>query len=249
MRVDVLTLFPALVDAPLSASIVGRARQTGALDLNIHDIRTWTSDVHRTADDTPYGGGAGMVMKAEPIVAGADWIAETFGQPAQTFILSASGRLLTQARAGEIAQIPHVLFICGHYEGVDDRVRQTLGAEELSIGDYVLTGGELAAAVVIDCVTRLLPGVIKAESVAEESHAGGMLEYPHYTRPATFRGIAVPDVLLRGNHAAIRRWRHEQALLRTASTRPDLLAGLSADDQRLLANLVSGQDEHTQESQ
>jgi tRNA (guanine37-N1)-methyltransferase len=249
MRVDVLTLFPSLVDAPLSGSIVGRARQTGALDLNIHDIRTWTSDVHRTADDTPYGGGAGMVMKAEPIVAGAEWIAETAGTPSRTVIVAASGQLLTQRLAEEIAQLPHVLFVCGHYEGIDDRVRETLGAEELSIGDYVLTGGELAAAVVIDCVTRLLPGVIKAESVAEESHAGGLLEYPHYTRPASFRGRTVPDVLLSGNHAAIRRWRHEQALLRTASVRPDLIPNLSDDDQRLLAKLVIERDEHTRESQ
>jgi len=237
MRVDVLTLFPDLVDAPLSASIVGRARQTGVLDLNIHDIRTWTSDMHRTADDTPYGGGPGMVMKAEPIVSGAEWIAETYGSPDRTYILSASGQLLTHELAVDIAAQAHVLLICGHYEGIDDRVRVLLSAEELSIGDYVLTGGELAAAVVIDCVTRLIPGVIKAESVAEESHAAGLLEYPHYTRPAAFRGLNVPDVLLSGNHAEINRWRHQQALARTVENRPDLVPKLSEADRQAMARM------------
>ncbi|HYP60878.1 MAG TPA: tRNA (guanosine(37)-N1)-methyltransferase TrmD [Thermomicrobiales bacterium] len=247
MRVDVLTLFPDLVDAPLSASIVGRARQTGALDLNIHDIRTWTSDVHRTADDTPYGGGPGMVMKAEPIVSGAEWIAETHGSPGRTYILSASGKVLNHDLAVEIAGQEHLLLICGHYEGIDDRVRTLLSAEELSIGDYVLTGGELAAAVVIDCVTRLIPGVIKAESVAEESHAAGILEYPHFTRPATFRGLSVPDVLLSGNHAEINRWRHEQALLRTAENRPDLVSRMSDADRLALLNAPVGDRTSEQE--
>jgi tRNA (guanine37-N1)-methyltransferase len=237
MRVDVLTLFPDLVDAPLSASIVGRARQSGVLDLNIHDIRTWTSDVHRTADDTPYGGGPGMVMKAEPIVSGAEWIAETHGTPDRIYILSASGQLLTHDLAVDIAEQGHVLLICGHYEGIDDRVRLLLSAEELSIGDFVLTGGELAAAVVVDCVTRLIPGVIKAESVAEESHAAGLLEYPHYTRPATFRGLAVPDILLSGNHAEIDRWRYRQALARTAENRPDLVSKLSEADRQALVRM------------
>jgi tRNA (guanine37-N1)-methyltransferase len=237
MRVDVLTLFPDLVNAPLSASIVGRARQTGVLDLNIHDIRTWTSDVHRTADDTPYGGGPGMVMKAEPIVSGAEWIAGAHGEPDRTYILSASGQLLTHELAVDIAAQGHVLLICGHYEGIDDRVRVLLSAEELSIGDYVLTGGELAAAVVVDCVTRLIPGVIKAESVAEESHVAGLLEYPHYTRPAAFRGLNVPEVLLSGNHAEIGRWRHQQALARTAENRPDLVSKLSEADRHALARM------------
>jgi tRNA (guanine37-N1)-methyltransferase len=237
MRVDVLTLFPDLVDAPLSASIVGRARQAGALDLNIHDIRTWTTDVHRTADDTPYGGGPGMVMKVGPIVAGAEWVAATQGAPDRIYILSASGQLLTHDLAVEIAAQDHVLLICGHYEGIDDRVRVLLSAKELSIGDYVLTGGELAAAVVIDCVTRFIPGVIRAESIAEESHAAGLLEYPHYTRPATFRDLAVPGVLLSGNHAEINRWRHMQALARTAQNRPDLVPKLPNADQKALAEM------------
>jgi tRNA (guanine37-N1)-methyltransferase len=237
MRVDVLTLFPDLVDAPLSGSIVGRARQSGTLDLNIHDIRTWTSDVHRTADDTPYGGGPGMVMKAAPIVSGAEWIAETHGAPDRSYILSASGQLLSHDLAVEIAAQDHVLLICGHYEGIDDRVRVLLAAEELSIGDYVLTGGELAAAVVIDCITRLIPGVIRAESVAEESHAAGLLEYPHYTRPATFRDLKVPDVLLSGNHGEINQWRHMQALIRTAQNRPDLVQKLTEADRQALSKL------------
>lgn len=226
MRIDVLTLFPEMVDAPLSASIVGRARSTGALDLRVHDIRTWTEDVHRTADDTPYGGGAGMVMKADPIVRGAEAIATDAGSPPVTIILSASGRSFDQTMAHQLSEEPHLLLICGHYEGIDDRVRQLLGATEVSIGDYVLTGGELAAAVVIDAVTRLVPGVIKAESIAQESHDpanAGLLEFPQYTRPAEYRGLAVPDVLLSGNHKAIASWRHEQAIAKTRANRPDLL--------------------------
>jgi tRNA (guanine37-N1)-methyltransferase len=179
-----------------------------------------------------------MVMKAEPVVAGADWISDTYGIPDRIIIMSASGRLLTQRVADELASLHHVLLICGHYEGIDDRVRESLRADELSIGDYVLTGGELAAAVVIDCVTRLLPGVIKPESVADESHSAGLLEYPQYTRPATFRGLPVPEVLLSGHHAEIRRWRHEQALIRTFEVRPDLVPGLSESDRHLLETLT-----------
>ena len=243
MRIDVLTLFPSLVDAPLSDSIIARARETGALDLNIHDIRTWTNDVHRTADDTPYGGGAGMVMKVEPIVAGAEWVEKTRGKPDRTYIMSASGTLLTHDLATEIASLDRLLLICGHYEGIDDRVREILDARELSIGDYVLTGGELAAAVVIDCVTRLIPGVIRAESVTDESHAAGILEYPHYTRPAVFCGRAVPEVLLSGNHAEIRKWRHEQALRKTARNRPDLIPHLTKEDLGILAKLSADEPE------
>jgi tRNA (guanine37-N1)-methyltransferase len=241
MRIDVLSLFPDLVDAPLSASIVGRARETGALDLHLHDIRTWTNDPHRTADDTPYGGGAGMVMKVEPIVTGAESIFKSHGQPDRIYIMSASGKLLTQRLATELASLPHVMLICGHYEGIDDRVTEVLGAEELSVGDYVLTGGELPAALVIDCVTRLLPGVINSESITEESHAAGLLEYPHYTRPATFRGLPVPAVLMSGNHAEIRRWRHEQALIRTLDMRPDLLLALSDADRQLLEQITASE--------
>jgi tRNA (guanine37-N1)-methyltransferase len=248
MRIDALSLFPDLVDAPLAGSIVGRARQTGALDLHLHDIRTWTSDVHRTADDTPYGGGAGMVMKVEPIVAGAEMIATSHGQPDRVVIMSAAGERFTQEMAFDLASLNHLLLICGHYEGVDERVRLALHAQEVSIGDYVLTGGELAAAVVIDCVTRLLPGVIKSESIAEESHAAGLVEYPQYTRPASFRDLDVPGVLLSGNHAQIRQWRHDQALLKTAVNRPDLLTRLTDSDKERLRNLGAGTGPNKRES-
>lgn len=224
MRIDVLSLFPGIVEAPLASSIVGRARTTGALDLHSHDIRTWTSDVHRTADDGPFGGGAGMVMKAEPIVTGAEAIQATQGAADRIFVMAASGVRFNQELATELARVSHLILICGHYEGIDARVPEILGATELSIGDYVLTGGELAAAVVIESIARLLPGVIRAESIADESHAAGLLEYPHYTRPASFRGLEVPAILLSGHHGEIAQWRRQRALERTAERRPDLLA-------------------------
>jgi tRNA (guanine37-N1)-methyltransferase len=223
MRIDILTIFPRMVLDPLSDSIVLRARRTGALTLAAHDIRQWTSDVHRTVDDTPYGGGAGMVMKAEPIVLGAEAIERAYGRPNRTLIMSAAGRRFDQRMARELAHERHLLLICGHYEGIDARVQEILGAEEVSIGDFVLTGGELAAAVITDAVARLLPGVIKDDSTAHESHSEGVLEYPHYTRPASFRGFEVPPVLLSGDHARIAAWRAEQALKKTRDIRPDLL--------------------------
>ena len=239
MRIDIFSLFPETVDASLSASIVGRARATRALDFHAHDIRTWTRDVHRTADDTPFGGGAGMVMKAEPIVTGVESIQEVHGPADRIYVLAASGLRFDQEMARAIAAMRHVILICGHYEGIDARVPEILGADELSIGDFVLTGGELAAAVVVDSVTRLLPGVIKSESVADESHSEGLLEYPHYTRPATFRDLEIPPVLLSGHHAEIARWRRQQALMRTAERRPDLLerASLSAEEREWLKGL------------
>jgi tRNA (guanine37-N1)-methyltransferase len=197
---------------------------TGALELHAHDIRTWTNDVHRTADDTPFGGGAGMVMKAEPIVTGVEWIQAAHGEADRIFVMAASGIRFDQSMARELARLDHLILICGHYEGIDARVPEIIGARELSIGDYVLTGGELAAAIVIDSVTRLMPGVIKSESIEDESHAAGLLEYPQYTRPANVRGHEVPAVLLSGHHAEIARWRRQEALRRTAERRPDLLA-------------------------
>ncbi len=223
MRIDVLTIFPRMVMDPLSDSIVFRARKNGALTLAAHDIRQWTSDLHRTVDDTPYGGGAGMVMKAEPLVLGAEAIAATYGRPDRTLIMSAAGRRFDQQVARELAAENHLLIICGHYEGIDARVANILGAEEVSIGDFVLTGGELAAAVITDAVARLLPGVIKADSTAHESHSEGLLEYPQYTRPASFRGLDVPDVLLSGNHGRIASWRADQAREKTRAVRPDLI--------------------------
>lgn len=220
MRIDVLTLFPMMVLAPLSDSIVMRARATGALTLAAHDIRLWTDDVHRTVDDTPYGGGAGMVMKADPIVRGADAVTAAYGQPDRTLIMSASGRLFDQEMARELARCDQVLIVCGHYEGIDARVNELLTAEEISIGNFVLTGGELPAAVVVDAIARLIPGVISPDSIQHESHSDDLLEHPHYTRPAEYRGLRVPDVLLSGNHAEIERWRHEQSLARTRERRP-----------------------------
>ena len=235
MRVDIFTLFPDMFAGPLDASILKRAQVAGLISVAVHDIRDWTTDRHRTADDTPYGGGAGMVLMAPPIVAAVEaTLGDDLGQ-IPVILLSAAGRRFNQAVARELAARPRLVLVCGHYEGIDDRVVEILGADELSIGDYVLTGGELAAMVVVDAVARLVPGVIDAASVVEESHDLGLVEYPHYTRPATFRGLPVPDVLLSGHHAQIARWRREQAVRRTARRRPDLLAhaGLSGAERAI----------------
>ena len=224
-RVDVLTLFPDMFAGPLSESILRRAQERGLIEIAIHDIRNWTTDRHRTADDTPYGGGAGMVMLAPPIIEGVEAILGNVVPEARVILLSAAGRRFDQAVAHELAGARRLVMICGHYEGVDERAVEILGAELLSIGDYVLTGGELPAMVVIDAVARLLPGVIDAASVAEESHDDGLVEYPHFTRPPVVRGLAVPDVLVSGHHAKIAAWRREQAIRRTARWRPDLLEG------------------------
>jgi tRNA (guanine37-N1)-methyltransferase len=239
LRFDVFTLFPGIFSGPLDESILRRAQDRGLVSVALHDIRDWTTDKHRTADDTPYGGGAGMVMMAPPLVTAVE---ETLGDElAQTrvVVMSAGGRPFTQASAHELALSGRIALICGRYEGIDARAIDVLGAEELSIGDYVLTGGELAAAVVIDAVTRLVPGVIEPSSIADESFQEPLLEYPHYTRPREFRGLNVPDVLLSGNHAAINRWRREAAIRKTARVRPDLLEKLSLTEaeQEFLADL------------
>ena len=223
LRVDVFTLFPGMFDGPLNESILRRARERGLIEITVHDIRTWTTDRHRTADDTPYGGGAGMVMLAPPIVEGVEAILGNDLPEARVVLLSAAGRRFDQSVARELAGTRRLVLICGHYEGVDERAVELLGAELLSIGDYVLTGGELPAMVVIDAVARLEPGVIDAASVAEESHDDGLVEYPHYTRPPVVRGLTVPEVLLSGHHAKIAAWRREEAIRRTARWRPDLL--------------------------
>jgi tRNA (guanine37-N1)-methyltransferase len=232
VRIDILTLFPGMFVGPLDESIVGRARETGSLDLRVINIREFATDRHRTVDDTPYGGGPGMVMKPGPLFAAVEAVR---GRDSRVILLSPQGRVFKQPLAAELSELSHLVLVCGHYEGVDERVRQHLADDELSIGDYVLTGGELAALVVVDAVTRLLPGALGADaSTIEESHSAGLLEYPHYTRPAEFRGWRVPDVLLSGNHAEIARWRRRQALERTRDRRPDLLrpehlAELSSD--------------------
>ncbi|ABY33599.1 MAG TPA: tRNA (guanosine(37)-N1)-methyltransferase TrmD [Chloroflexus aurantiacus] len=228
MRFDILTLFPAMFQGPLTESILKRAQQAGRIEIHLHDIRQWTTDRHRTADDTPYGGGAGMVMKAEPLAAAIRAVRAADERPGVTILLTPDGELLTQQIVRELATLPRLLLVCGHYEGIDERVRETLIDRELSIGDYVLTGGELAAMVVVDAVARLVPGVIDSESIVEESHSDFLLEYPHYTRPAVWEGRAVPPVLLSGHHGEIARWRRAERLRRTLVRRPDLLARAAA---------------------
>ena len=221
MKIDVLTLFPEMFAGPLDVSIVQRARKTGLLNLRVHNLRDWTHDRHKTVDDRPFGGSAGMVLKPEPLFEAVESLA---GDQTKVILLTPAGRPFSQAIARELAQVEHLLFICGSYEGVDERVREALVDDELSIGDYVLTNGGLPAMVIIDAVTRLLPGALgDDESAQDESFSHGLLEYPHYTRPAEFRGMKVPDVLLSGHHAEIEKWRAEQARLRTARQRPDLL--------------------------
>ena len=236
MRVDVFTIFPDMVEGFAGQSLLGKARERGLLDVRVHDLRATTTDVHRTVDDSPFGGGAGMVLMPEPIFAAV----EAVDPPRPLYYLSPSGRPFTQAVARELADLDGFSLLCGRYEGVDERVREHLVDGELSIGDYVLGGGEVAAMVVLETVGRLLPGVMGNETSAdEESFSDGLLEYPQYTRPADFRGHEVPAVLRSGDHARIARWRRAQALVRTLRHRPDLVearGGLSADERDLLAD-------------
>ncbi len=221
MKIDVLTLFPAMFAGPLDESIIMRARRVGLLDLKIHNLRDYAHDRHKTVDDRPFGGGPGMLLKPEPLFEAVEAIARP---GTRVILLSPAGRTFNQAIAAELAGMDDLLLVSGHYEGFDERVRLRLAHDELSIGDYVLTNGALPAMVIIDAVTRLIPGALgDDESAHEESFSHGLLEYPQYTRPAEFRGLKVPDVLLSGNHAEIARWRAEQARLRTQSRRPDLM--------------------------
>jgi tRNA (guanine37-N1)-methyltransferase len=221
MKIDVLTLFPAMFAGPLDESIVKRARDGGLLDLKIHNLRDWTHDRHRTVDDRPFGGGPGMLLKPEPLFEAIESLKR---EKTRVILLSPAGRKFNQAIAQELAQQEDLLLVTGHYEGFDERVREELADDELSIGDYVLTNGALPAMVVIDAVTRLQPGALgDDESSHDESFSHGLLEYPQYTRPAEFRGMKVPDVLVSGHHAEIEKWRREQAKLRTKERRPDLM--------------------------
>ena len=221
MKIDVLTLFPAMFTGPLDESILRRARQKGLLELKIHNLRDWAHDRHRTVDDKPFGGGPGMLLKPEPIFEAVESLRR---EETKVILLSPAGRKLTQAVVRELAREQHLLLVTGHYEGFDERVREALADDELSIGDYILTNGALPAMVVIDAVTRLLPGVLgDDESSRDESFSHGLLEYPQYTRPAEFRGLKVPEVLISGHHAEIEKWRREQARRRTEERRPDLL--------------------------
>ncbi len=234
MRIDVFTIFPEMVEDFAGRSLLGRAREAGLLDVRVHDLRAGTADPHRSMDDAPFGGGAGMVLMPEPIFT----VVEAVEPPRPLLLLGPGGRRLDQARVLELAASEGFSLLCGRYEGVDERVRAHLVDEELSIGDYVLAGGEVAAMVVVEAVGRLVPGVMgSAASADEESFAEGLLEYPQYTRPAEFRGWAVPEVLRSGDHARIARWRRAQALARTLACRPDLIAargGLSAEDEALV---------------
>ncbi len=241
MRIDVVTIFPEVFPGPLGVGVLGRARERGLVDLAIWNLRDFSSDRHRTVDDVPYGGGAGMVMKAEPFVKAVEAIHEAHGDgAARVLVTTPQGQRFSQSRARALAGCPRLIVLCGRYEGVDERVVELLEADEVSIGDYVLSGGELAAMVIIESVVRLLPGAVgDAASVAGDSFSEGRLDYPHYTRPATFRGLAVPEVLLSGHHEAIRRWRAREALRRTLLRRPDLLdeAGLDEEAKAILAEL------------
>lgn len=244
MRFDVFTLFPEVLTPYLETSILQRARQRGLLEVALHNIRDWTSDRHHVTDDEPYGGGGGMVMKPEPIFTAVEGV---LGVPpiCPVILLTPQGRLFSQALAFELAAQPRLALLCGRYEGVDERVRQHLVSDEISIGDYVLTGGELPALALIDAVARLIPGVLgDPDGALDDSHASGLLEYPHYTRPPEFRGWRVPDILVSGDHARLARWRRQQALLRTRQRRPDLLqrAELSASDLEYLKNLEESQE-------
>lgn len=236
MRIDIVSIFPEAL-APLAVSIIGRARERGLIEIGVHDLRDFTTDRHRQVDDVSYGGGPGMVMKPEPICAAVDALARPGGPPPRVLLTSPQGRRFDHGIAEALAREAYLIVLCGRYEGVDERVAVGLGAEELSIGDYVLTGGELAAMVIVDATVRLIPGVVGDErSVAADSFAGGLLDYPHYTRPAEFRGLRVPDVLLTGHHEQIRRWRRREQLRRTLARRPDLIAwdALSEEDRALL---------------
>jgi tRNA (guanine37-N1)-methyltransferase len=220
LRIDLLTLFPEMFTGPVDVSIIQRARKSGLLDLRVHNLRDYTHDNYKTVDDRPFGGGPGMVLKPEPIFEAVEALAD---DATRVILMSPAGRPFDQAAARELARQERLLFICAAYEGVDERVRQELADDELSIGDYILTNGSLAAMVVVDAVTRLLPGALgDDQSPVDESFSQGLLEYPHYTRPAEYRGWKVPPVLLSGNHAEIEKWRREQAALRTQTRRPDL---------------------------
>ena len=239
MKIHVLTLFPEMMTGALSASILGRAQQQGLVDIQLTNFRDFATDRHRTVDDYPFGGGAGMVLKPEPLFRAVEAIAKTEPHPPRVVLMSPQGRPFTQAIARELTQYTQMIFVCGHYEGFDERVRLHLADDEISIGDYVLTAGELAALVVIDAVVRLLPGVLgNGESTLTDSFSDLLLESPQYTRPRDFRGLTVPDILLSGHHQEMAIWRRRQSIIRTMQRRPDLLekAALTAEERAWLDN-------------
>ena len=245
MTVDIVTIFPAMIEQPLAAGILGRAIERGTLDVKVRDLRDFTTDRHHVVDDVPYGGGPGMILKPEPIFRALDAIAGDRGTPLTVIMTSPQGRRFTQREAERLSGLAHLVLLCGRYEGFDERVRARV-TEELSIGDYVLTGGELPALVVLDAVARLVPGVVGDEqSVAQDTFSSGLLNHPQYTRPAEIETLRVPEVLMSGNHAEIRRWRKREALSRTLERRPDLLdaATLDEEEAQLLRELKGASHE------
>jgi len=241
MKFDLVTIFPRMIEAGLAEGVVSRGIGRRLLDIAVHDLRDHTIDRHRSVDDVPYGGGPGMVMKPEPLARAVEGIRESRGVPDAVILLSPQGRQFSQTEAVRIGRLSHVVLLCGRYEGMDERVRALVATEELSIGDYVLSGGELPALIVVDAVGRLVPGVVGDEqSVDADSFSRGLLDYPHYTRPAEFAGLKVPDVLLSGHHAQVRRWRKKAALARTLERRPELLEQAALDDEEraLLAEIL-----------
>lgn len=239
MKFDILTLFPGMFSGPFDESIINRARDKQLIDISLHNIRDWAVDRHQTADDAPYGGGAGMVMKAEPLAAAIRAVKAL--NPGSTVVLtSPQGRRLTHRVAAELARKEGLIIVCGRYEGIDERIRTLFAEDDISLGDFVLSGGEIAAMALVDAVTRLIPGVLgSSESAETDSFGDGLLEYPQYTRPPEFEGLAVPDVLLSGNHELIRKWRRKESLRRTRALRPDLLSEieLTREDNRLLSEI------------
>lgn len=242
MRIDIVTLFPEMCETVMAESIIGRARKKGALQVCCHQIRDYAHDKHNRVDDCPFGGGMGMLLMAEPIALCLDDLTEQLGEKPHIAYMSPQGKTLTQQKVRELAQYENLTLLCGHYEGIDERILDAYVDEEISVGDYVLTGGELPALVVADSVSRMIDGVLSdQECFEEESHFNGLLEYPHYTRPAVWRGRKIPDILVAGNHEKVARWRREQSILRTLRKRPELLehAELSKADKHYLSRLIS----------
>lgn len=239
MKFDILTLFPGMFSGPFDESIINRARDKQLIDISLHNIRDWAADRHQTADDAPYGGGAGMVMKVEPLAAAIRTVKAL--NPGSTVVLtSPQGRRLTHHLASELAGKKGLIIVCGRYEGIDERIRTLFAEDDISLGDFVLSGGEIAAMAILDAVTRLIPGVLgSSESAATDSFGDGLLEYPHYTRPPEFEGITVPETLLSGNHELIRKWRRKESLRRTRALRPDLLSEieLTREDRKMLLEI------------
>jgi tRNA (guanine37-N1)-methyltransferase len=241
VRFDIVTIFPRMVEAALAEGILAKAMQRDVLTVRARDLREFTGDRHRTVDDVPYGGGPGMVLKPEPVFKAVDAIRQEVGEPQAIVLVSPHGKIFNQTEAARLSALEHVVILCGRYEGIDDRVRVNLATEELSVGDYVVSGGELPALVIVDAVARLIPGVVGDEdSVAGDSFSRGLLDYPHYTRPAEFREWKVPDVLVSGHHGEIRKWRKRQAIELTLLRRPDLLADaeLDVEEQEILRELM-----------